>query len=87
MSTMTDLRKWLLDQGLTVRQLAVELEVPLKTAQDWVYRDVVPSAANQARLDDYILATCSHHWVIASPEGPTSEGVCRRCGHQKKFMN
>ena len=34
-------------QGLSVRQLAAELEVPLKTVQDWVYRAVVPSPANQ----------------------------------------
>ena len=25
-------------QRLSVRQLAIELEVPLKTVQDWVYR-------------------------------------------------
>ena len=41
-----DLKTWLDDQGLTVRVLAQELAVPLKTAQDWVYRGAVPSAAN-----------------------------------------
>ena len=39
-----DLRTWLLDQGLTVPELALELEAPLKTEQDWVYRGVVPCA-------------------------------------------
>ena len=24
-----------------------------------------------------------HHWLIASPNGPTSVGVCRLCGHQR----
>ena len=82
-----DLKNWLLDQGLTVRDLALGLEVPLKTAQDWVYRGVLPSASNQAILNDYISSHCPHHWVIPAPNGPTSEGVCKRCGHQREFVN
>ena len=84
---MLDLKCWLQDQGLTVRGLAVELEVPLKTAQDWAYRGVAPSAVNQASLTGYIMLHCAHHWVIAVPDGPTSEGVCRRCGHHREFLN
>ena len=38
MPTMMELKSWLEDQGLTVAELAQELDVPLKTAQDWVYR-------------------------------------------------
>lgn len=87
MATMMELRDWLQIQGLTVRELALEIDLPLKTAQDWVYRGVVPSAKNQAILTDYILATCAHHWVIAASNGPTSQGICRRCGHQREFMN
>ena len=87
MPTTMDLKSWLQDQGLTVRELALELEVPLKTAQDWVYRGVAPSAGNQAMLSEYIYSNCAHHWVIAVPDGPTSEGVCRRCGQQREFMN
>ncbi len=45
-----NLKSLLQQQGLSVRQLAAELEVPLKTVQDWVYRGVVPSPANQAKL-------------------------------------
>ena len=84
---MLDLKCWLQDQGLTVRELALELEVPLKTAQDWVYRGVAPSAVNQASLTGYIMLHCAHHWVIAAPNGPTSEGVCQRCGHHREFVN
>ena len=84
---MMDLRNWLRDQGLTVRELALELQVPLKTAQDWVYRGVLPSANNQAILKDYIVSHCAHHWVIPAPNGPTSEGTCRLCGHQREFVN
>ena len=50
MPTMMDLKTWLEDQGLTVRELAQELDVLLKTAQDWVYRGKAPSPENQDRL-------------------------------------
>ena len=76
---MVDLKNWLQDQELTVRELALELDVPIKTAQDWVYRGAVPSTKNQARLADYIVAS-AHHWVISAPDGPTSQGICRRSG-------
>ncbi len=87
MSIMMDLKSWLQEQGLTVRELALELEVPLKTAQDWVYRGVDPSAGNRGRLTDYVSSRCAHHWVIAAPNGPTSEGVCQRCGEKREFAN
>jgi len=47
-----DLKLLLQQQGLSVRPLAVELELPLKTVPDWLYRGVVPSPPNQAKLDD-----------------------------------
>ena len=30
---------------------------------------------------------CRHHWVIASPDGPVSKGVCRLCGAEREFKN
>ncbi len=45
-----DLKLWLGEQGLSVREFAFELDVPLKTAQDWVYRGVTPSPENQRKL-------------------------------------
>lgn len=30
---------------------------------------------------------CRHHWLIESPEGPTSLGICKLCGAQKEFRN
>ena len=84
---MLDLKPWLAVNGLTVRHFALELDVPLKTAQDWVYRGVVPSTANQDKLTEYLHAHCAHHWVIAVPNGPTSEGKCQRCGHVRGFNN
>jgi len=29
----------------------------------------------------------AHHWVIDSPDGPTSLGVCKHCGREKEFNN
>jgi hypothetical protein len=30
---------------------------------------------------------CSHHWVIESPNGPTSWGMCKYCGAKREFQN
>jgi len=32
-------------------------------------------------------AKCHHHWVIESPDGPTSIGICKYCGAVKEFSN
>jgi hypothetical protein len=31
--------------------------------------------------------TCRHRWRIASPNGPSSPGVCRLCGAVRDFAN
>jgi len=84
---MVDLKPWLSVQGLTVRYFAFELDLPLKTAQDWVYRGVLPSMENQDKVVEYVHVHCAHHWVIAVPKGPVSEGICRRCKHVRQFQN
>jgi len=30
---------------------------------------------------------CNHYWVIESPRGPTSGGICKFCGVRKEFDN
>ena len=30
---------------------------------------------------------CPHHWLIESPDGETSEGVCKLCGATRRFAN
>lgn len=32
-------------------------------------------------------APCRHHWVIESPHGATSMGVCKFCGARREFYN
>jgi len=32
-------------------------------------------------------STCAHHWMIESPDGTTSTGVCNLCGTVKQFIN
>ena len=87
MPTMMDLKTWLEEQGLTVRELAQDLDVRREVAQDWVYRGKAPSPENQDRLTQYVMATCAHHWVIEPSNGPLSGGVCRRCGQSREFQN
>ena len=30
---------------------------------------------------------CAHHWQIATPNGVTSDAVCKRCGKSRAFLN
>lgn len=82
---MMNLRLRLLQRGISVRELAAELGVPLKTVQDWVYRGVAPSPSNQWKLDEFM--TCTHHWVIDAASGHTSRGVCKLCQEVREFDN
>ena len=84
---MLNLRFWLSEHGLSVRELAGNLGVPLTTVEDWVYRGAVPSPRNMTRLAEFIKEECTHHWVIDTPNGPLSEGVCQRCGEARGFRN
>ena len=33
------------------------------------------------------LQTCIHHWIIEPPEGPVSNGICKKCGTESQFRN
>ena len=33
------------------------------------------------------ILVCRHHWVIESPDGPISHGMCRLCRANKSFKN
>jgi hypothetical protein len=37
--------------------------------------------------EDQQPPTCVHEWVIEPPNGPTSQGKCRRCGEVRAFRN
>ncbi len=32
-------------------------------------------------------SSCKHRWIIETPHGATSRGVCKRCGTSKRFPN
>ncbi len=34
-----------------------------------------------------VKVECTHHWIIESPGGPTSRGVCKFCGARDAFSN
>ena len=84
---MLNLKTWLREQELSVRELAGLLELPPTTVEDWVYRGAVPKAQNLDTLNNFIAAVCSHHWVIEPSNGPESEGECLRCGERRDFSN
>ncbi len=81
---MTDLILWFRQQGLSVRELAAGLELPLRTVENWVYQGVRPSAAHRVGLEDFM---CTHHWVIDAADGHLSRGVCKLCHAARKFEN
>lgn len=31
--------------------------------------------------------TCTHHWIIATPNGHFSQGICKHCGSERNFEN
>ena len=33
------------------------------------------------------ISICTHHWVIESPRGPVSTGVCKLCNEEREFRN
>ena len=87
MTRMLELKPWLAVNGLTLLDFARGIEVPLRTAEGWVNRGVVPSTAYQGKLTEYLHEHCAHYWVIAVPDGPISEGVCQLCGQVRGFNN
>ncbi len=37
--------------------------------------------------DVSVIDDCAHNWQIATPNGVTSEGVFKRCGKSRAFLN
>lgn len=33
------------------------------------------------------IQSCQHEWMIDSPNGPSSHGICHLCGVEKDFPN
>ena len=45
--------------------------------------EVAVAESNEATTE----SGCRHHWLIESPHGPISMGICKLCGAQKEFRN
>ena len=84
---MMDLTLWLRQHGLSVRELADGIGLPLKTVEDWVYIGAMPSPANSVSLEDFVRLMCTHHWVIDAANGHLSRGVCKLCHAAREFEN
>ena len=46
---------------------------------------VIEEQVFQAGIEEEPL--CRHHWVIESPHGATSHGICKRCSEERDFQN
>ena len=42
---------------------------------------------SETALEEEEESSCMHHWMIESPNGPTSRGVCKVCGVSSEFRN
>lgn len=38
-------------------------------------------------LEEQLVSSCRHHWMIETANGPTSTGTCRNCREIKEFAN
>ena len=49
---------------------------------------VLPNSSFPLTLQTSLsLEECAHFWLIESPNGPTSDGVCKLCGEYREFRN
>ncbi len=39
------------------------------------------------RRRERAMKSCQHRWIIETPHGVTSRGVCKQCGTTKRFPN
>ncbi|MAH45363.1 hypothetical protein CMI37_06015 [Candidatus Pacearchaeota archaeon] len=60
--------------GKTPTEISNELNVPRRTIRNWIVKH------KEGGLDHI------HHWILDSPNGPLSRGVCF-CGKENYFPN
>ncbi len=46
-----------------------------------------PNSVLPEQAGEELEPVCQHHWRIASPNGATSVGTCKRCGAVREFQN
>jgi hypothetical protein len=61
---------------------------PKKVQKAAAQKIAEPVATPEAVVEEIALEpVCQHRWVIETPNGETSQGVCRVCGSKKDFPN
>src|SRR3990170_4337929 len=45
------------------------------------------ASAPSQETDASAVPQCRHHWIIESPQGATSRGVCKLCRAERDFPN
>lgn len=69
---------------------AKELDIqplPVTDSISNINADLENQAFLNEQVDERSNENCGHHWDIASPDGPTSLGVCKKCGAMREFSN
>ena len=67
--------------GISTRDIAKLLEVRDRTVQRWIkkYKD--------KKVSVKAIPEHPHHYVIETPNGQTSKGICKHCLIQREFNN
>ena len=62
---------------------------PQTLPANWIAggKDMSKAGAETAHRPHTPEVICAHHWVIESPSGPTSRGLCALCGAENDFPN
>lgn len=73
------------------RTVARTVARPVRETAERSVRRPPPQPARRAneaaQAPEALPPTCVHEWVIEPPNGPTSQGKCRRCDEVRAFRN
>lgn len=48
---------------------------------------MVRQVSKPSPREDAESSECKHHWLIESPQGPVSRGICQICDATREFKN
>lgn len=72
--------------GYSQRVISSHIDVPRTTVRSWIYKMASRKPGNKFPFSIEPFRH-DHYWVIESPNGPMSEGVCKVCFEGRQFHN
>ena len=76
---------------VTVPILPISGELPkcvIKGEERMRYRlETLDKEIDSRATETEVRNTCRHYWIIESPNGSSSKGVCKFCNEEREFIN